>query len=43
VDKIQAMARQVMELKSMKEERSFKDALFLQGELDKVVERVYGV
>jgi uncharacterized protein YerC len=43
VDKIQAMVQQITTLKNKKEEKSFKDALFLEGELEKIVERVYNV
>ena len=43
VDKIQAMVQQIITLKNRKEEKSFKDAVFLEGELEKIVERVYGV
>jgi hypothetical protein len=41
VDKIQAMVQQIITLKNRKEEKSFKDAVFLEGELEKIVERVY--
>jgi hypothetical protein len=43
VDKIQAMVQQITTLKNKKEEKSFKDAVFLEGELEKIVERVYNV
>jgi hypothetical protein len=43
VDKIQAMVQQITTLKNKKEEKSFKDAVFLEGELEKSVERVYNV
>jgi hypothetical protein len=43
IDKIQALVRQIIELKNRKDEKSFKDAVFLEGELEKIVERAYGV
>jgi type I restriction-modification system DNA methylase subunit len=43
VDKIQAMVRQIVELKNKKDEKGFKDAAFLERELEKIVERMYGV
>ena len=42
IDKIQAMVRQIIDLKNQKNERSVKDAVFLEGELEKIVEKVYG-
>jgi len=43
IDKIQAMVQQIITLKNKKDEKSFKDAVFLEGELEKVVGRVYGL
>jgi hypothetical protein len=43
VNKIQAMVQQIITLKNKKEEKSFKDAVFLEGELEKIVERVYNM
>ncbi|MDR2716682.1 MAG: hypothetical protein LBB89_01255 [Treponema sp.] len=43
VDKIQALAQQIITLKNRKDEKSFKDAVFLEGELEKIVERVYSL
>jgi uncharacterized protein YerC len=43
VDKIETMVKQIIILKNKKEEKSFKDAVFLEGELEKVVQRLYGV
>jgi hypothetical protein len=41
VDKIQTLVQQIIILKSKKDEKSFKDAVFLEGELEKIVEREY--
>jgi len=41
VDKIQAMVQQIITLKNRKEEKSFKDAIFLEGELDGLVGKLY--
>jgi len=41
VDKIQAVVQQIIALKNKKNEKSFKDAVFLEGELEKIVEKVY--
>jgi hypothetical protein len=41
IEKIQALVRQIIELKNRKEEKSFKDAVFLETEVDKIVERMY--
>jgi len=43
VDKIQGMVRQIIELKNRREEKSFKDAVFLEGEVEKIVGKVYGI
>ena len=43
IDKIQAMVQQIITLKNKKEEKSIKDAVFLEGELEKIVERLYRV
>jgi hypothetical protein len=43
VDKIQVMVQQMATMKNKKEEKSFKDAVFIEGELEKIVERVYDV
>jgi len=43
VEKIQAMVKQIITLKNKKDEKSFKDAVFLEGELEKIVERVYNI
>jgi hypothetical protein len=37
------MVQQITTLKNKKEEKSFKDAVFLEGELEKIVERVYEI
>ncbi|MCL2704702.1 MAG: Eco57I restriction-modification methylase domain-containing protein [Spirochaetaceae bacterium] len=42
IDKIQVMVQQIIELKNRKEEKSFKDAVFLEEEMEKIVERLYG-
>jgi type I restriction-modification system DNA methylase subunit len=41
IDKIQTLVRQIIILKNRKDEKSFKDAVFLEGELEKIVEKVY--
>ncbi len=43
VEKIQTMVQQIIALKNRKDEKGIKDALFLEGELEKIVERVYNV
>ena len=41
IEKIQDMVQQIITLKNRKEEKSFKDAVFLEGELEKIVEKLY--
>jgi type I restriction-modification system DNA methylase subunit len=43
IDKIQKMVKQIIVLKNRKDEKSIKDALFLEGELEKIVERMYNI
>jgi hypothetical protein len=43
VDKIEVMVKQIIAMKNKKDEKSFKDAIFLEGELEKIVVRMYGV
>jgi hypothetical protein len=37
------MVKQIIVLKNKKDDKNFKDAVFLEGELEKVVQRLYGV
>jgi hypothetical protein len=41
IDKIETMVKQVIVLKNKKDEKSFKDAIFLEGELEKIVGGLY--
>jgi hypothetical protein len=43
IDKIQDMVQQIIALKNKKEEKSFKDAVFLEGELEKIVGKLYNI
>jgi hypothetical protein len=43
VDKIETMVKQIIVLKNKKDEKNFKDAVFLEGELEKVVGGLYGI
>jgi uncharacterized protein YerC len=43
IDKIQDMVQQIIALKNREDEKSFKDAIFLEGELEKIVERLYNI
>ena len=43
IDKKQIMLQQIITLKNRKEKKGVKDAAFLEGELEKVVERMYGI
>ena len=42
VDKIENMVKQIITLKNKKDDKSFKDAVFLEGELEKIVIGLYG-
>jgi len=36
------MVQQITSIKNKKDEKNLKDAAFLEGELEKIVERLYG-
>jgi hypothetical protein len=43
VDKITTMGKQIIVLKNKKDDKCFKDAVFLEGEVENIVQRLYGV
>jgi adenine-specific DNA methylase len=42
IEEIENMVKQIVDLKNKKDENSFKNAVFLEGQLEQVVEKLYG-